>query len=285
MRKVFIGFFIFFTGAASASPFAQTAANMVKPFVYGGRAVQGGGAPWQAVIYLANEGASSGMLCGATVIAPNWVVTAAHCFYDRAGGRIPISLLGLATDTLTLSGPKLRLPFDEPIVFDGYTHGDWDKDIALVRLRKPISGNIYPIILASTEDEKKPPSTFLVTGWGETETQMVSDNLLYAILKPVSISDCAKDYPTGLTSRTMCAGAPPNDACHGDSGGPLYSGTGETAVQFGIVVAGDGCGKKPGVYARVSQFRDWIEKTIAATGDKLAIKSMCTEVGKLQHTC
>ena len=173
---------------------------------------------------------------------------------------------------------------------DGYRPGDWDKDIALVRLKKPISGVVWPMILASNDDEKVPLSSFRVAGWGKTETVAISDNLLFAFLRPVPMSECVKTYPTGLTNRTLCAGDPPRDACHGDSGGPLYVGTGRNAIQFGIVVAGDGCGKEPGVYAHVPQHRGWIEKTVAAMGDKLADSGQlntaaCTPAAELKKEC
>ncbi len=48
----------------------------------------------------------------------------------------------------------------------------------------------------------------------------------------------------------------------GDSGGPMQIGTGNTWTQIGIVSWGIGCGKShyPGVYTRVTDVKDWIEK-------------------------
>lgn len=282
MSKLLVLVLVFWAGLGSGSLHAQASTTAAEVRVYGGRPVQGNEAPWLAVIYLSNKGASSGLLCGATVITPKWILTAAHCFFDSGGDRISTMLLGLAKVSLKLNGQKQALEIDDVIVMDGYTLGDWDKDIALVRLRRPIGGEVSPIALASNDDEKDVPSSFRVAGWGKTETVAISNDLLSATIKPVSLSECAKFYPAGLTNRTLCAGDPPKDACHGDSGGPLYVGTGGDAVQFGVVVAGDGCGKKPGVYARVSQHRDWIAETVAKSGDKLIV---CTPARELKKTC
>ena len=48
----------------------------------------------------------------------------------------------------------------------------------------------------------------------------------------------------------------------GDSGGPMQIGTGNTWTQIGIVSWGIGCGKShyPGVYTRVTEVKDWIDK-------------------------
>lgn len=58
----------------------------------------------------------------------------------------------------------------------------------------------------------------------------------------------------------------------GDSGGPLFANLGTGGVDrytiLGIVSYGDGCGKKlkPGVYASVQYYLDWIQNTILFLG-------------------
>ncbi|RLN97141.1 hypothetical protein BBJ28_00026850 [Nothophytophthora sp. Chile5] len=65
----------------------------------------------------------------------------------------------------------------------------------------------------------------------------------------------------------VCAGGQTNkDSCQGDSGGPLISEMSAEDVLIGVVSWGNGCGLAgyPGVYARVSSGREWIESV--ATG-------------------
>ena len=72
--------------------------------------------------------------------------------------------------------------------------------------------------------------------------------------------------PKEIDSSMVCAGylEGKKDACAGDSGGPLVvprSPEDDTAVIYGVVSWGLGCAqpKSPGVYARVTNFIEWIE--------------------------
>lgn len=64
----------------------------------------------------------------------------------------------------------------------------------------------------------------------------------------------------------MCAGVPEGnkDSCQGDSGGPFHWHNEDLDVYHlaGIVSWGEGCARpdRPGVYTRVTQYLDWIEK-------------------------
>ena len=60
----------------------------------------------------------------------------------------------------------------------------------------------------------------------------------------------------------ICAGDPPaEDACYGDSGGPLLVREGDAWAQVGVVSRGEGCAAYPGLYADATALREWILTT------------------------
>ena len=80
----------------------------------------------------------------------------------------------------------------------------------------------------------------------------------------------------------VCAGRDKGgqDACRGDSGGPMVvSGAGGQVFQVGVVSWGDGCAEagKPGVYASVQYHFDWIRETICNTEQTQTGNNLCSE--------
>lgn len=74
-----------------------------------------------------------------------------------------------------------------------------------------------------------------------------------------------------MTDRQICAGGVfAEDACRGDSGGPLMlrrpDGVWETVA---VVSFGYGCGRDgwPGVYTSVANYIDWIESTLQSSNE------------------
>lgn len=69
-----------------------------------------------------------------------------------------------------------------------------------------------------------------------------------------------------FSENMFCAGFPEGkkDSCQGDSGGPFSLRKGDRFWAAGIISWGIGCGEagKYGVYTRVGNYLDWIQKTM-----------------------
>ena len=59
-----------------------------SPQIVGGINARPGEWPWQVLLGYSNTGLSFSHVCGATILDPYWIVTAAHCVKDRFGERI-----------------------------------------------------------------------------------------------------------------------------------------------------------------------------------------------------
>ena len=69
----------------------------------------------------------------------------------------------------------------------------------------------------------------------------------------------------------ICAGldAGGKDSCQGDSGGPMVTQENGRHAQIGVVSWGIGCASPnyPGVYARVTSVKSWIQSIASGTQD------------------
>uniref|UniRef100_A0A3B1K1Y3 Transmembrane serine protease 7 n=1 Tax=Astyanax mexicanus TaxID=7994 RepID=A0A3B1K1Y3_ASTMX len=154
------------------------------------------------------------------------------------------------------------------VVHEYYNARTFDYDIALLQLRKAWPSNlasfIQPVCLPSASLTLSDGHRCWVTGWGYRSEQKVLPTVLQkAEVNIMSQSECKRTYGP-VSPRMLCAGVPSGeqDACRGDSGGPLACRVSLGGRWFltGIVSWGSGCGRPnfPGVYTRVAKFIDWI---------------------------
>ncbi|XP_028131439.1 serine protease Hayan-like isoform X4 [Diabrotica virgifera virgifera] len=204
--------------------------------------------------------------CGATLISPNFLLTAAHCvFKDKPlKARMGVTKIN-DTNHQDIDVKRIR-------IHESYDPLGKQGDLAIIELKRnaTFSETIRPACLYGKHDD---PLGLIVTGWGKTSIFNEDDRsiiLQKAKLAPVSATSCNDTYSTislgirTIDSTQICAFGNASDACWGDSGGPLQirEKTGAFSI-VGIVSYGAGCGGKiPGVYTRVSQFVDWIEKYV-----------------------
>ncbi|XP_034609551.1 chymotrypsin-C-like [Trachemys scripta elegans] len=223
--------------------------------------------PWQISLQYDKSGVWA-HTCGGTLIATNWVLTAAHCISSSRTYRV---LLG--KQNLEVEEPGSVAAAVEKII----VHEKWNtflivNDIALIKLAEPVevSETIQPACLPASGALLTQDFPCYVTGWGRLWTNgPISDDLQQALLPVVDHATCSKwDWWGSRVKETMvCAGGDGVVAgCNGDSGGPLNCYGANAWEVHGIVSFGSGLScntrKKPTVFTRVSAYIDWINEKI-----------------------
>jgi len=248
--------------------------------IIGGTEAKRGSIPWIVSI---RQGFSQPLrhFCGGTLVRvseaneTDIVITAAHCNEDGLAPDM-VEIVAGSHDLLNPMEGEQSVEYEDWVSHEGFDKTTLDNDIAIIKLATPIKfgKTAQPACLPKPGDHLADETRGLVAGWGNTKEGSGQALLLQQLPVPIIKTEtCANYYkkaepPKEIKDKIMiCAGYHEGgkDACQGDSGGPLTfkNDKGHYTLQ-GVVSFGKGCARAemPGVYARVSEYIDWINKKI-----------------------
>jgi len=233
--------------------------------VVGGKAVQPGNYPFAVAV-----GDIASPFCGGTLIAPNAVLTAAHCITGMPTALEQYRVLvgsPRISGALATSGATHLFGVTAVYVHPKFSERSMHYDAALLILDRPVTG-VRTVPMADVSPLAG--TTVSAAGWGLTDERNDTqpDQLRSVVLKVGTMRECTrgnKILGEYFAPSMMCASKPGRDTCSGDSGGPLIGTSNGHATLIGITSFGYGCAQAghPGVYTRVSAIHAWVLAQLA----------------------
>ncbi len=210
------------------------AARSATPRVVGGHEAAPGAYPFAVALLRADiAGVVGAQFCGGSLVAPAWVLTAAHCVASAPGLPLAAREIDVVIGQADLAGARTtRRRLLGIRVHPAFRLGreTASSDVALLRLRRPVALARVRLAAAGAAPAVGEPAR--VVGWGALDPSAggpFPSTLREGGVAILADAACAARtaYGSGYDPATMlCAGLPEGgvDACAGDSGGPLVTG-------------------------------------------------------------
>jgi secreted trypsin-like serine protease len=264
MKTIVPALFLFFL------PVLLTAQNAK---IVGGEDADEGQFPWIACMYVLDQPG-----CAGALVAPEWVLTAAHCLFDE-----DLSIFKIRLNSANAYGPLNPDGGEERTIVEAHVHPEYNYDdaigqyvdLALLRLSEPVT-SIAPVMLPTSGnlgdlyDSWTPVHT---AGWGmvvENGNTSYPEMLQWVTSSVYDFDMCEESVGYSITDDFFCVGfsegQAPSGAAVGDSGGPAWiDGKNGVPLLTGIIhgATWDYTDTDlPGVYVAVAKQMEWINSII-----------------------
>ncbi|XP_059863232.1 neutrophil elastase isoform X1 [Delphinus delphis] len=196
--------------------------------------------------------------CGGTLIARNFVLSAAHCLNGKnhRSVRVVLGAHNLRRQERTRQTFRVQRVFK-----NGFNPLRLENDIAVLQLSRmaTINTNVQVAQLPAQDQGVGEGVQCVAMGWGQLDTnrppppvlQQLNVTVVTALCRPSNVCTLVPGRHAGI--------------CFGDSGGPLVC----NRLVHGIdsfIRGGCGSGTFPDAFASVAKFADWINSIIRRYG-------------------
>uniref|UniRef100_A0A182IUX5 Uncharacterized protein n=1 Tax=Anopheles atroparvus TaxID=41427 RepID=A0A182IUX5_ANOAO len=246
--------------------------------IFNGVAAQFGEYPHMAALVYRAQNVTR-FRCGASLISPRFLLTAAHCVSEWPDfARLGV----LELEPAHVVDEPLDIAIRNVTLHPNYTLPSYANDIALLELDEEVTAAwsfVQPacLYMNGSGGQLRPDVPLSVQGWG---VRLPGDTVQEQRLQKANVSligrdACQRDLPptrrhrNGLHPGQLCAlgrnarNETIADTCPGDSGGPLELVVDGRHYLVGVTSLGYMCGSPiPGIYTDISFYLDWIESIV-----------------------